>query len=112
MAETDVAALSGLVTKREATLLTTWLRTQVDAGSLRSGQIKENELTDQSQRFLHEFVNALKSGQVNDITGPAWNAARDLLGEISRSRASRFHAHGNSDLRFLDEGAAVYAVAR
>ncbi len=87
MAETDVAALSGLITKREATLLTTWLRNQVDAGSLRSGQIKEDELTDQSQRFLREFVNALKSGQVDEITGPAWSAARDLLGEISGSRA-------------------------
>ena len=42
MAEKDVAAaLSSLVTKHEATLLTTWVRNQLDAGSLRSGQIKE-----------------------------------------------------------------------
>ena len=59
MAEKDVAALSSLVTKHEATLLTTWVRNQLDAGSLRSGQIKEGELTDQSQRFLREFVKAI-----------------------------------------------------
>jgi rsbT co-antagonist protein RsbR len=63
------------------------VRNQVDAGSLRTGQIKEDELTGQSQRFLREFVKALKDGQVDDTAGPAWSAARDLLGEISRSRA-------------------------
>jgi rsbT co-antagonist protein RsbR len=87
MADKDVAALSGLIIKHEATLLTAWVRNRLDAGSLRSGQIKEGELTDQSQRFLREFLRALKDGQVDDTTGPAWSAARDLLGEISRSRA-------------------------
>ena len=47
-AEWDVAALSGLITKHEAEFLTVWLRNQLDAGSLRSGQIKEDELEDQS----------------------------------------------------------------
>jgi len=46
-----------------------------------------DELKDQSRRFLSEFVKAIKSGQVEDITGPAWSAVRDLLGGISRSRA-------------------------
>ena len=87
MAEKDVASLISLVTKHETALATAWMRNQVEAGSLRSGQITEDELTDQWRRFLREFVKALKSGQVDDITGPAWSAARDLLGEISRSRA-------------------------
>jgi rsbT co-antagonist protein RsbR len=81
MADKNVDALSSLVTKHEAGLL------QTDAGSLRSGQIKEDELTDQSRRFLREFAKALKSGQVDDITGPAWSAVRDLLDGFSRSRA-------------------------
>jgi rsbT co-antagonist protein RsbR len=87
MAEKNVAALSSLVTKHEATLLTGWMRSQVDAGSLLSGQIKEDELTDQSRCFLSEFAKALKSGQVDDIAGPAWSAVRDLLDGFSRSRA-------------------------
>ena len=87
MAEKNVAALSDLVTKREAALLAGWMRSQTDAGSLRSGQIKVDELTDQSRRFLSEFAKALKSGQVDDITGPAWSAVRDLLDGFSRSRA-------------------------
>jgi hypothetical protein len=75
MTEKDVAALSSLVTKHEATLLT-WVRNQVDAGSFRTGQIKEDELTGQSQRFLGKFVKALKDGQADDTAGPAWSAAR------------------------------------
>src|SRR5262249_44458262 len=42
---------------------------------------------DQSRRFLREFVYALKSGEVDDVTGQAWSASRDLLGSFSRSRA-------------------------
>jgi rsbT co-antagonist protein RsbR len=87
MAENGVAALSSLLAKHEATLLMAWVRNQLDAGSLRTGQIKEDELTSQSQRFLREFVKAIKDGQVDDITGPAWSATRDLLSEISRLRA-------------------------
>jgi len=86
-AERDVAALSGLITKHETGLLTAWMRNQLDAGSLRSGQIKGDELEDQSRRFLREFVNALKSGEVDDVTGQAWSATCDLLGSFSRSRA-------------------------
>src|SRR5262245_20802880 len=42
MAEGDIAALSALITKHEAGLLTAWMRNQLEAGSLRSGQIKED----------------------------------------------------------------------
>jgi rsbT co-antagonist protein RsbR len=87
MADKNVDALSSLVTKHEAALLAGWMRSQTDAGSLWPGQIKEDELTDQSRRFLSEFAKALKSGQVDDITGSAWSEVRDLLGGFSRSRA-------------------------
>jgi rsbT co-antagonist protein RsbR len=87
MAEGNIAALSGLITKHEAQLLTAWMRNQLDAGSLRSGQIKEDELQDQSRRFLRDFTVALESGEVDDITGQVWTQIRDLLGSISRSRA-------------------------
>src|SRR5215468_5317443 len=87
MAERDVAALSALISKHDAQLLTAWMRNQLDAGSLRSGQIKEDELQDQSTRFLRDFIVALKSGEVDDITGQAWNEVRDLLGSFSHSRA-------------------------
>jgi len=79
--------LSNLFAKRETRLLTDWMRNQLEAGSLRSGQIKEDELKEQSRRFLREFVQALKLGEVDDITGQTWRVTRELLAEYSRSRA-------------------------
>src|SRR5262249_36206883 len=87
MNDRNVAALSGLITQHEQGLLTAWMRNQLEAGALRSAQIKEEELKDQSRRFLRESTVALKSGQVDDVTGQVWLQVRDLLGSISRSRA-------------------------
>jgi rsbT co-antagonist protein RsbR len=49
--------------------------------------MKEDELKDQSQRFLREFVQALNSGEVDDPSGAAWSTVRELLEDFSRSRA-------------------------
>ena len=87
MAVSSISRTLDLTDKHHARLLTSWLESQVAAGSLRSGQIREDELKHQSQRFLQEFIDGLKSGDVDDITGASWNGARELLGEFSRSRA-------------------------
>jgi rsbT co-antagonist protein RsbR len=87
MLDADVTVLSGLIAKNEAELLSSWLRSQLDTGSLGSGRLKEDELKQQSRQFLREFVRALKSGKLDDINASEWKATRDLLGEFSRSRA-------------------------
>jgi|RhiMethySRZTD1v2_1073278.scaffolds.fasta_scaffold521679_2 hypothetical protein len=118
------AALSELITAQEAKLLTSWLRIQIDGGSLRSGRIKEDELKEQSRRFLREFVQAMKSGNHDDIQGAEWTASRELLGDYSNSRAVQgftptetatfifsmkepvfalLREHGNGDARQLAE---------
>src|SRR5262245_52457364 len=86
MDDKNVAALSGLITQHEDKLLTAWMRSQLEAGSLRSGQIRENELHEQSRQFLRVFTIALKADEVDDIIGQAWKQSRALLGSISRSR--------------------------
>jgi rsbT co-antagonist protein RsbR len=79
--------IPGLLETHERTVLASWVDNQVAAGSLRSGQIKEDELKEQSQRFLREFVHALEKGELNDTSGATWSSVRDLLGEFSRLRA-------------------------
>jgi rsbT co-antagonist protein RsbR len=78
-----------LLKTHETMVLTSWMKSQVTAGSLRSGQMKEDELKDQSERFLREFVHALESGETNDISGATWSSVRDLLAEFTRSRAAQ-----------------------
>src|SRR5215813_2708149 len=76
-----------LLETHETMVLASWMESQINAGSLRSGQIKEDELKDQSQMFLRELVQALKSGEIDDPSGAAWSSVRELLGDFSRSRA-------------------------
>ena len=87
MVATTTSRIPDLLQKHRSKLLTSWLERQLASGSLRSGQIKEDELKEQSEKFLHEFMTGLKSAQADDIVGPGWNSARELLGEVSRSRA-------------------------
>jgi len=86
--------IPALLVRHEREVLASWMESQIAAGSLRSGQIKENDLRDQSQRFLREFVEALESAEMDDptgedLTGAAWSSVRELLGDISRSRAAQ-----------------------
>jgi rsbT co-antagonist protein RsbR len=89
MAAGKGTSLLSLITKNETKILASWLDSQRSAGQLRSGQIKEDELREQSQRFLREFVQAIETGQVDDITGEAWESTRGLLSELSHSRAQQ-----------------------
>jgi rsbT co-antagonist protein RsbR len=86
MATSD-SVIPNLLEKREKEVLSSWMEKQVSAGSLRSGQIKEEDLKQQSEQFLRGFVQALKSGQMDDVMDAAWGPVRELLGEVSRSRA-------------------------
>jgi rsbT co-antagonist protein RsbR len=87
MATISSTSIPTLLLKNEAKVLSSWTDRQISAGSLRSGQIKEGELKQQSQHFLREFVQSLKSGVLDDINGDAWRGTRHVLEEISRSRA-------------------------
>jgi rsbT co-antagonist protein RsbR len=79
--------LLALLDKHHSKLLTSWLEAQAAAGSLSSGQIAQDELKDQSHRFLRDLSGGLKSGSADDIMSQGWSTLRELLGEFSRSRA-------------------------
>jgi rsbT co-antagonist protein RsbR len=83
----STSAIPSLLAKNEARVLSSWADGQISSGSLRSGRISEQDLKDESRRFLREFVQGLKTGALDDITGDAWRGARELLEEFSRSRA-------------------------
>jgi rsbT co-antagonist protein RsbR len=87
MAVSTISRILALVDKHQAKLLASWFESQAASGTLRSGQVREDELKEQSRRFLREFTSALTGGHTDDILGQAWSGARDLLGEFSRSRA-------------------------
>ena len=84
MSTVDGARIAAIVSGNEERLLAEWLKTQQAGGRTRED---ERELRDRSRRFLGLLRAAVQNGDVDSIDGPHWADLRDMLGELSRSRA-------------------------
>jgi rsbT co-antagonist protein RsbR len=88
MADELATIIPRVVAEDETTLLADWLAAQKRSGSLRSGQISEQELTETSRRFLAAFRVGTAAGQVTDLLTPVWEQTRSVIEEVARSRAA------------------------
>jgi len=79
--------LADLIEKHHADLLSEWQREQ--RARVATSATTEDEARDQSRRLLAAVRKSLAQGSVDDLASPAWAEARDVLGEVSRERASR-----------------------
>jgi rsbT co-antagonist protein RsbR len=79
--------LPELVEKFEAGILKDWVREQRAAVTLRADLLTESELERQSAEFLAALGAGFQGGDLGEITGPAWEKARDLLADVARSRS-------------------------
>jgi rsbT co-antagonist protein RsbR len=79
--------IGDVLQRHEGDLLTEWLNEQTSAGTLRPDLMKESELREQSGNFLPRLREATISESLTDIKLPGWKPVRELLEEISRSRA-------------------------
>lgn len=73
--------------KYSAELLDDWIKQQLGAETLRADLIKESELRDQSTRFLSALRDAAATGNITDTRAPEWAPVREILSQVSRSRA-------------------------
>ena len=88
MTARERTSMSDIVGRYEDQLLPEWVQQQLAATSLRRDLIDDEELTTQSRRFLGALRKVLQNGGADqDITAPAWEETRALLGDISKSRA-------------------------
>jgi rsbT co-antagonist protein RsbR len=84
----DATRIPEIVLEHEKDLLSQWTTHQLAAATLRPGLTTESELRDQSQKFLALFRAALQSQDGSfEIDSAEWNDARELLTEISKTRA-------------------------
>lgn len=81
------ANLGEVLTKDESILLEDWLK-EMSGGARRSDLIKESELRSQCALFLKLLRQGAESGS-SDIKTSSWEPMRELMGEISRSRAQQ-----------------------
>ena len=79
--------ISGILKRYESELLEDWIKKQLGAATARPDLIKEADLRNDSMRFLKMFREGVQSGDLADITSSVWNPLRDMLTELSASRA-------------------------
>jgi rsbT co-antagonist protein RsbR len=89
MANTVGQAFLRALSEGEDALLDEWMREQLGADTLRSDLIKESELRQESSQFLAAMRKASSRADLDDIDGTAWDEVRDVLSDVSRSRALR-----------------------
>ncbi|MGK5004631.1 STAS domain-containing protein [Janthinobacterium sp. LB2P70] len=83
--------LAAIISTHHAQLLDGWMAGLI-ARLLRRDKIAENELRQQASQFLPLLASALESADSFDIEGAAWDDTRQLLADISQSRARQGYA--------------------
>ncbi len=84
----EQSVLHDLVSRNEAEILQRWIDRQLSGPAYRSDRMSKVELSEQSRRFLSLFRQSVASGST-DIHSPAWANARQMLEELSVSRAQQ-----------------------
>jgi rsbT co-antagonist protein RsbR len=78
--------LSEVLAKREREILIQWLELQARSG--RTASAGERQDTERNSRQLLEGIKkAASTGELEDISGDKWGAVRDILTDLSASRA-------------------------
>ena len=78
--------LAEIISQNEDKIRTEWIKEM--AGSVqRPDLISKTELEEQCRALLSSVIAGIRSNGPTEISGSGWNAARELLQEISASRA-------------------------
>jgi rsbT co-antagonist protein RsbR len=78
--------LTEILSKNEAQILAEWIR-GMEKSVQRTDLISKTELEEQCRSILTAVIAGVRVSGPTDISGAGWNSARDLLREISTSRA-------------------------
>ncbi|MCD2518736.1 STAS domain-containing protein [Massilia sp. G4R7] len=87
MTTTDYAnRISQMIQDQQGAIASEWLA-QLEALLVRSSGSAREQLRNHTQQFLNAFATAARSGELANIDHRSWDEVRDLLAEISSSRA-------------------------
>jgi rsbT co-antagonist protein RsbR len=89
MASTGAKSLiPAIIEKHRDTILAEWATEQLALAS-RTGKIREADLRRQCAEVLDLLRRALEEGDASSIEGERWEALRELLAEVSRTRGTQ-----------------------
>jgi rsbT co-antagonist protein RsbR len=87
MSTQDYAArISQIIQENEAGIGDEWMA-QLEALTVRSNVVSKDQLRKHCQQFLTAFAKGTRDGELDNIDHRSWDDVRDLLAEISSSRA-------------------------
>jgi rsbT co-antagonist protein RsbR len=78
--------ISQLIQEHEADIGAEWIE-QLEALTVRSSVVSKEQLRRHCQQFLTAFAHATRGGELQNIEHRTWDEVRDILSEISSSRA-------------------------
>jgi rsbT co-antagonist protein RsbR len=81
-----MSKLGEIISRNEERIRTDWINDMAKSVQ-RSDLISRVELDEQTRNLLSAIAKGASSGQADDVTQPAWSSARELLQDISASRA-------------------------
>jgi rsbT co-antagonist protein RsbR len=82
----DKLTIAAILQKRRDEIKSQWIQQLASAASSKSGQMARDELRSQADEFLKAFNEAIGTGHMLSIEGPAWADVRRFLEELSRQR--------------------------
>src|SRR3954469_12486361 len=82
--------LADVIRKHESEILADWLKEQA-TGQTRRDQAHEAEMRTISKDLLAAMREALEGGGGEDVRGGGWAKVRDLLNDMSATRAMQGH---------------------
>lgn len=91
----NVGTIAELIGTNEEIILTEWVDLLKKSGSLQTGRVTQAELFSQSREFLHLLRDGLTKGG-HDASNPAYSPAREMLADLSRSRALQGFSPGET----------------
>jgi rsbT co-antagonist protein RsbR len=80
--------LPRILKAEESAILTDWMREQRAVGG-RVGKLSDADLQSESRQFLSLLRQAAEGGNVSDTAASGFKGVRDMLGNLSRSRAAQ-----------------------
>lgn len=102
--------LAEVINTREAAILEDWIK-QMSAATRRVDLIKDAEVGTQCSQFLRSLRQGTESGTL-DLESPAWKPLRDLLGNISQSRAQQGFTPSETAMFVLSVKKPLFGVLR
>jgi rsbT co-antagonist protein RsbR len=78
-----------LIEQHQPQLLAEWLNGLMRGGRSGAGPHRDTDTSEQAKRFIEQLRQGVRNGQFDDISTADWAPMRELLEDLSRSRAAQ-----------------------